>query len=126
MNSSDIRISEKAVNLAMVISLIWLLVFSSIGVRVIIQERRDDLYIGKVVEKEHMPEEIRDGERYLERYYIVVKDSHNELLRYSVSKEVYEQLNINDMYKRKKVKMLVIKRNGKEVEFDVTKITSEI
>lgn len=101
MNSSDIRISEKAVNLVMVISLIWLLVFSSIGVRVIIQERRDDLYIGKVVQKEHMPEEIRDGERYLERYYIVVKDSHNELLRYSVSKEVYEQLNINDMYKRK-------------------------
>lgn len=101
MNSSDIRISEKAVNLAMVISLIWLLVFSSIGVRVIIQERRDDLYIGKVVQKEHMPEEIRDGERYLERYYIVVKDKYNELLRYSVSKEVYEQLNINDMYKRK-------------------------
>lgn len=101
MNGSDIRISEKAVNLAMVISLIWLLVFSSIGVRVIIQERRDDLYIGKVVQKEHMPEEIRDGERYLERYYIVVKDKYNELLRYSVSKEVYEQLNINDMYKRK-------------------------
>lgn len=101
MNGSDIRISEKAVNLAMVISLIWLLVFSSIGVRVIIQERRDDLYIGKVVQKEHMPEEIRDGERYLERYYIVVKDKYNELLRYSVSKEVYEQLSINDMYKRK-------------------------
>lgn len=101
MNSSDIRISEKAVNLAMVISLIWLLVFSSIGVKLIIQERRDDLYIGKVVQKEHMPEEIRDGERYLERYYIVVKDKYNELLRYSVSKEVYEQLSINDMYKRK-------------------------
>nr|DAS90418.1 MAG TPA: Protein of unknown function (DUF2500) [Caudoviricetes sp.] len=101
MNGSDIRISEKAVNLAMVISLIWLLVFSSIGARAIIQERRDDLYIGKVVQKEHMPEEIRDGERYLERYYIVVKDKYNELLRYSVSKEVYEQLNINDMYKRK-------------------------
>lgn len=101
MNGSGIRISEKAVNLAMVISLIWLLVFSSIGVKLIIQERRDDLYIGKVVQKEHMPEEIRDGERYLERYYIVVKDKYNELLRYSVSKEVYEQLNINDMYKRK-------------------------
>lgn len=101
MNGSDIRISEKAVNLAMVISLIWLLVFSSIGARAIIQERRDDLYIGKVVQKEHMPEEIRDGERYLERYYIVVKDKYNELLRYSVSKEVYEQLSINDMYKRK-------------------------
>lgn len=101
MNGSDIRISEKAVNLVIVISLAWLLVFSSIGVRLIIQERRDDLYIGKVVQKEHMPEEIRDGERYLEQYYIVVKDRHNELLRYSVSKEVYEQLNINDMYKRK-------------------------
>ena len=101
MNGSGIRISEKAVNLAMVISLIWLLVFSSIGVKLIIQERRDDLYICKVFKKEHMPEEIRDGERYLERYYIVVKDKYNELLRYSVSKEVYEQLNINDMYKRK-------------------------
>lgn len=101
MNSSYIRISKQAVNLAIVISLAWLLVFSTIGARLIIQERRDDLYIGKVVQKEHMPEEIRDGERYLERYYIVVEDKHNELLRYSVSKEVYEQLNINDMYKRK-------------------------
>ena len=101
MKRSDIRISEKAVNLAMVISLIWLLVFGTIGAMVIIQERRDDLYIGKVVQKEHIPEEIRDGERYLERYYIVVKDKYNELLRYSVSKEVYEQLSINDMYKRK-------------------------
>lgn len=101
MNGSDIRISEKVVNLAMVISLSWLLIFGTMGARVIIQERRDDLYIGKVVQKEHMPEEIRDGERYLERYYIVVKDKYNELLRYSVSKEVYEQLNINDMYKRK-------------------------
>lgn len=101
MNGSDIRISKQAVNLAIVISLAWLLVFRTIGARLIIQERRDDLYIGKVVQKEHMPEEIRDGERYLEQYYIVVKDSHNELLRYNVSKEVYEQLNINDMYKRK-------------------------
>lgn len=101
MNGLDIRISKQAVNLAIVISLTWLLIFGTMGARVIIQERRDDLYIGKVVQKEHMPEEIRDGERYLERYYIVVKDSHNELLRYSVSKEVYEQLSINDMYKRK-------------------------
>lgn len=101
MNGSDIRISKQAVNLAIVISLAWLLIFGTMGARVIIQERRDDLYIGKVVQKEHMPEEIRDGERYLERYYIVVKDKYNELLRYSVSKEVYEQLNINDMYKRK-------------------------
>lgn len=101
MNGLDIRISKQAVNLAIVISLTWLLIFGTMGARVIIQERRDDLYIGRVVQKEHMPEEIRDGERYLERYYIVVKDSHNELLRYSVSKEVYEQLSINDMYKRK-------------------------
>ena len=101
MNGLDIRISKQAVNLAIVISLAWLLIFGTMGARVIIQERRDDLYIGKVVQKEHMPEEIRDGERYLERYYIVVKDKYNELLRYSVSKEVYEQLNINDMYKRK-------------------------
>lgn len=101
MNGLDIRISKQAVNLAIVISLAWLLIFGTMGARVIIQERRDDLYIGKVVQKEHMPEEIRDGERYLERYYIVVKDKYNELLRYSVSKEVYEQLSINDMYKRK-------------------------
>lgn len=101
MNSSDIRISEKAVKLAIVISLMWLLIFGTIGAMFIIQERRDDLYIGKVVQKEHIPEEIRDGERYLERYYIVVKDKYNELLRYSVSKELYEQISINDMYKRK-------------------------
>lgn len=56
MNGSDIRISEKAVNLAMVISLIWLLIFGTIGAVRIIQEGHDDSHIGKTVTKEHTPE----------------------------------------------------------------------
>lgn len=67
----------------------------------IIQQEQDRLYVGKVIEKEHVPERIENGERYDEAYYIVVEDNHKELLRYSVSKDVYQQIDIGERYKRK-------------------------
>ena len=67
----------------------------------IIQQEQDRLYVGKVIEKEHVPEKIENGERFEEAYYIVVEDNHGDYLRYSVSKDVYQQIGINDMYKRK-------------------------
>ena len=56
MNDSDIRISKKAVALAIVMSFIWLLVFGTIGAMRIIQERHDDSHAGRVITKEHAPE----------------------------------------------------------------------
>lgn len=67
----------------------------------VIQKEQDRLYVGKVVEKEHVPEKIENGERFDEAYYIVVEDNHGDYLRYSVSKDVYKQIGINDMYRRK-------------------------
>ena len=67
----------------------------------IIQQEQDKLYVGKVIEKEYIPEKIKDGERFDEAYYIVVEDNHGDYLRYNVSKDVYQQIGINDMYKRK-------------------------
>ena len=67
----------------------------------IIQQEQDRLYVGKVIEKEYVPEEIKDGERYEEMYFVVVEDNHGEMLRYSVSKDVYHQIDIGEMYRRK-------------------------
>lgn len=67
----------------------------------IIQQEQDRLYVGKVIEKEYVPEEIKDGERYEEMYFVVVEDNHGEMLRYSVSKDVYQQIDIGEMYRRK-------------------------
>ena len=66
-----------------------------------VQEEQDRLYVGKVIEKEHVPEKIENGERFEEAYYIVVEDNHGEMLRYSVSKDVYQQIDIGERYKRK-------------------------
>lgn len=65
-----------------------------------VQKGYEAMYIGRVIEKEHTPERIEDGERYEEAYYIVVKDNHGELLRYKVSKEEYRQVEIKDLWKR--------------------------
>ena len=67
----------------------------------IIQQEQDRLYVGKVVEKEHVPEKIENSERYDEAYYVVVEDNHGEMLRYNVSKDVYQQIDIGEMYRRK-------------------------
>lgn len=67
----------------------------------IIQQEQDRLYVGRVIEKEHVPEEIKDGERYEGMYFVVVEDNHGDYLRYSVSKDVYQQIEIGERYKRK-------------------------
>ena len=67
----------------------------------IIQQEQDRLYVGRVIAKEYVPEEIKDGERYEDMYFVVVEDNHKELLRYSVSKDVYHQIEIGEMYRRK-------------------------
>ena len=56
--------------------------------------------MGKVVEKEHVPEKIENGERFDEAYYIVVEDNHGEYLRYNVSKDEYKQIEIKDLWRR--------------------------
>lgn len=66
----------------------------------IIQQEQDRLYVGKVVEKEHVPEKIENGERFDEAYYIVVEDNHGEYLRYSISKDEYKQVEIKDLWRR--------------------------
>lgn len=65
-----------------------------------VQEEQDRLYVGKVIEKEHVPEKIESGERFDEAYYIVVEDNHGEYLRYSVSKDEYKQVEIKDLWRR--------------------------
>lgn len=55
MNDSDIRISKKAVTLAIAMSFIWLLIFGTIGAIRIIQERHDDSHAGRVITKEYAP-----------------------------------------------------------------------
>lgn len=67
----------------------------------IVQKEQDRLYVGKVIEKEYVPEKIENTERYDEAYYIVVEDNHGEMLRYNVSKDVYQQIDIGEMYRRK-------------------------
>lgn len=66
----------------------------------IIQQEQDRLYVGRVIAKEYVPEEIKDGERYEEMYFVVVEDNHKELLRYSVSKDEYKQVEIKDLWRR--------------------------
>lgn len=56
MKGSDIRISEKVITIAIVVSLIWLLIFGTIGAMINIQEGHDDLHAGRVITKEHASE----------------------------------------------------------------------
>ena len=50
------RISEKAIALAIAMSLIWLLIFGIIGAMIVIQGRHDDSHAGRAIIKEHAPE----------------------------------------------------------------------
>jgi hypothetical protein len=79
----------------------WMIFITGFSVGKTIQQEQDRLYVGKVIEKEHVPEKIENGERFEEAYYIVVEDNHGDYLRYSVSKDVYHQIDIGEMYRRK-------------------------
>ncbi|MGP1487146.1 MAG: hypothetical protein ACTTIQ_04740 [Peptostreptococcus stomatis] len=95
------KLPKKIYCVVILIIVAWMIFIIGFSVGKTIQKEQDKLYVGKVIEKEHVPEKIKDGERFDEAYYIVVEDNHKELLRYSVSKDVYQQIRINDMYKRK-------------------------
>ena len=95
------KLPKKIYYIAIVIVVLCSIFLAGAYVGKKVQEEQERLYVGKVVEKEHVPEKIENGERFEEAYYIVVEDNHKELLRYSVSKDVYQQIDIGERYKRK-------------------------
>ena len=95
------RLTKKIYYVAIVVVVLCSIFLVGVHTGKIVQKEQDKLYVGKVIEKEYIPEKIENGERFDEAYYIVVEDNHGDYLRYSVSKDVYQQIEINDMYKRK-------------------------
>ncbi len=95
------KLPKKIYYVAILIIVAWMIFITGLSVGKTIQKEQDRLYVGKVIEKEYIPEKIENGERFDEAYYIVVEDNHGELLRYSVSKDVYRQIEIGERYKRK-------------------------
>ncbi|WP_314971012.1 hypothetical protein [Peptostreptococcus stomatis] len=95
------KLPKKIYCVVILIIVAWMIFITGFSVGKTMQKEQDKLYVGKVIEKEHVPEKIKDGERFEEAYYIVVEDNHKELLRYSISKDVYQQINIGERYKRK-------------------------
>ncbi|MGP1540843.1 hypothetical protein [Peptostreptococcus stomatis] len=95
------KLPSKVYYIVILIIVAWMIFITGFSVGKTMQKEQDKLYVGKVIEKEHVPEKIKDGERFEEAYYIVVEDNHGDYLRYNVSKDVYQQIGINDMYKRK-------------------------
>lgn len=95
------KLPKKIYYFAMVIVVLCSIFLVGVHTGKIVQKEQDRLYVGRVIEKEYVPEEIKDGERYEEIYFVVVEDNHGEMLRYSVSKDVYKQIEIGDMYRRK-------------------------
>lgn len=95
------KLPKKIYYVAMVIVVLCSIFLVGVHTGKIVQKEQDRLYVGRVIEKEYVPEEIKDGERYEEIYFVVVEDNHGEMLRYSVSKDVYKQIEIGDMYRRK-------------------------
>lgn len=95
------KLPKKIYCVVILIIVAWMIFITGFSVGKTIQKEQDKLYVGKVIEKEHVPEKIENGERFDEAYYIVVEDNNKELLRYSVSKDVYQQIDIGERYKRK-------------------------
>lgn len=95
------KLPSKVYYIVILIIVAWMIFITGFSVGKTIQKEQDKLYVGKVIEKEHVPEKIKDGERFEEAYYIVVEDNHGDYLRYSVSKDVYQQIDIGEMYRRK-------------------------
>lgn len=95
------KLPSKVYCILILIIVAWMIFITGLSVGKTMQKEQDRLYVGKVIEKEHVPEKIENGERFDEAYYIVVEDNHGDYLRYSVSKDVYQQIDIGEMYKRK-------------------------
>lgn len=102
MSYLDYRTLPKMVyNITLAVVVLCTIFLAGVSFGKMVQQEQDRLYVGRVIEKEHVPEKIESGERYDEAYYIVVEDNHGEMLRYSVSKDVYQQIDIGERYKRK-------------------------
>lgn len=95
------KLPKKIYYVAIVIVVLCSIFLVGVHTGKIVQKEQDRLYVGKVIEKEYVPEKIENTERYDEAYYIVVEDNHGEMLRYNVSKDVYQQIDIGEMYRRK-------------------------
>ena len=95
------KLPSKVYCIVILIIVAWMIFITGLSVGKTMQKEQDRLYVGKVIEKEHVPEKIENGERFDDAYYIVVEDNHGEMLRYSVSKDVYKQIEIGERYKRK-------------------------
>lgn len=94
------KLPKKIYYTAIVVVVLCSIFLAGAYVGKMVQEEQDRLYVGKVVEKEHVPEKIENGERYDEAYYVVVEDNHGEMFRYSVSKDEYKQVGIKDLWRR--------------------------
>ena len=94
------KLPKKIYYIAIVIVVLCSIFLAGAHTGRIIQQEQDRLYVGRVIAKEYVPEEIKDGERYEEMYFVVVEDNHKELLRYSVSKDEYKQVEIKDLWRR--------------------------
>ena len=88
-------------NITLAVVVLCTIFLAGVSFGKMVQQEQDRLYVGRVIEKEHVPEKIENGERFDDAYYIVVEDNHGEMLRYSVSKDVYKQIEIGERYKRK-------------------------
>jgi hypothetical protein len=95
------KLPSKIYYIAIVVVVLCSIFLIGVHTGKIVQKEQDRLYVGKVIEKEYVPEKIENTERYDEAYYIVVEDNHGEMLRYNVSKDVYQQIDIGEMYRRK-------------------------
>ena len=95
------KLPSKVYCIVILIIVAWMIFITGLSVGKTMQKEQDRLYVGKVIEKEHVPEKVENGERFDDAYYIVVEDNHGEMLRYSVSKDVYHQIDIGERYKRK-------------------------
>jgi hypothetical protein len=94
------KLPKKIYYTAIVVVILCSIFLAGAYVGKMVQEEQDRLYVGKVIEKEHVTEKIENGERFEEAYYIVVEDNHGECLRYNVSKDVYKQVEIKDLWRR--------------------------
>ena len=94
-------LSSKMYRIVILIIVAWMIFITGFSVGKTVQKEQDRLYVGRVVAKEYVPEEMKDGERYEEMYFVVVEDNHKDYLRYNVSKDVYQQIDIGERYKRK-------------------------
>lgn len=95
------KLPSKIYYIAIVVVVLCSIFLVGVHTGKIVQKEQDRLYVGRVIAKEYAPEEIKGGEIYEEMYFIVVEDNHGEMLRYNVSKDVYQQIDIGEMYRRK-------------------------